>query len=120
MSYKRVESLGDVQRFGLLVILICEGCQRQRIIAPRMLMRRFHAGTFLRDIGAKLRCRGQDIEGGGCGHRGAIVRLYDPPKPPPPEPDDDGPGGNVLPMPLPRPIDAAAPAYFPARRRARR
>jgi hypothetical protein len=120
MSYKRVRTLGDVQRFGLLLLVICAGCGRQRLIAPGLLMQRFRASETFDVIADRMRCRGADIEGGGCGHRGAIVRLYDPPTPPPPDTDPDRPGGNVLPMPRPQTIATYRPMWQPAKRRARR
>jgi hypothetical protein len=120
MSYKRVRTLGDVQRFGLLLLVICAGCGRQRLIAPGLLMQRFRASETFDVIAARMRCRGADIEGGGCGHRGAIVRLYDPPTPPPPETDPDRPGGNVLPLPQPKRLGLYGEVPQRGRRRARR
>lgn len=95
MSYKRVETLGDAIRFGLDLEIICgnAACGRRRIVAPAALLHRFSAGRTFAHIGARLRCRGTDLEGGGCGCRGAIVR-YLPNTPPPPPPPD--PGSNVV------------------------
>lgn len=104
MSYKRAETLGDASRHGLWIEIIYTGELLER--------GKFGAGATLAAAGARMRCRGKNLEGGGCGHRGATVRAVFQPS----GPDDDGPtgGGNVVPFPLEQRGEA------PAERRRRR
>jgi hypothetical protein len=97
MSFKRVETLGDVVRFGLVVTITCLGCGRSRKVPVSALYARFRANTRLRDIGRRLRCSGIDLQERGCGHLGARVDFT---FPEPPTPPDNG-GGNVVDL-LPR------------------
>lgn len=101
MSYKRVETLRDAVRHAMLLEIICKGCSRVRRVSPGALLGRrlFNVGVTLGAVGERMRCRGKDLEGGGCGHRGAIVRpIFEP------TPNDDGPpsggGATVVPFPL--------------------
>ena len=124
MSYKPVRTIGDASRHGLWLEIICkgEGCDRVRKVPAGVLMTagRFTAGVTLAAVGERMRCRGKDLEGGGCGHRGAIVRAIFQPTP-----DDEPPGGGggvVLPFPVERraPGVPIREAGEPRRRRARR
>lgn len=92
MSYKRVETLGDVIRFGLVVTITCLGCGRCRKVRASALYKRFQPSTRLRDIGRRMKCTGIDLEQPGCGHRGAQIDFT---FPDPPSPPDDG-GGTVV------------------------
>lgn len=93
MGYKRVETLGDVGRHGLLLKVTCPACGRTRELHPGRLYHRFPSNMPLREVGAHLVCLGTDLERRGCGHRGATVDFIIPEPPSPP--DDDG-GGNVV------------------------
>jgi hypothetical protein len=115
MGFKRVETLGDVVRFGLMVTITCLGCGRARELSAQALYKRFKPNTRLRDIGRRLRCSGVDLEERGCGHLGARVDFI---IPDPPSPPDDG-GGNVVEI-LPRLFGSQAFWDHAATRRRRR
>lgn len=118
MGYKRVETLGDVVRFGLTLTVTCLGCGRVRQLPATQLYRRFRASTRLKAIGARLKCMGIDLDTAGCGHVGAHVDFI---IPEPPAPDDDPPGGGNVVQLLPR-LAGSQPFYDHARtsRRVRR
>jgi len=95
MGYKRVETLGDVVRFGLVLKITCLGCGRTREVPATRLYWKFRPSTPLRKVGPRLRCHGSDLDEVGCGYRGALVDFVIP-MPPDPPPDDDGGGDKVV------------------------
>lgn len=119
MSTRRLRNLGDAFRAGVSLEITCANtaCGRSRLVGPARLLGIFGATASFAAIGARMVCRGADLEGGGCGHRGAIVRysFTDPPEPDQPPPG----GGNVVPFTPRRAAIDPTPAARPAKRAAR-
>jgi hypothetical protein len=90
MGFKRVETLGDIMRFGLHLRATCPACGRTREVQALQLYRRFRPSTALRTIAPLLVCHGQDLEVRGCGHKGAKLDFIIPD----PDPDPDPGGGD--------------------------
>jgi hypothetical protein len=115
MGFKRVETLGDVVRFGLVLTVTCQACGRRREVRAGALYKMFPPSTPLRAIGRRMVCHGVDLQRPGCGHRGAQIDFT---FPDPPDPPDDG-GGKVVEI-LPRLLGSQAFYDHASRRRRRR
>lgn len=120
MSTRRLRNLGDAFRAGVQLEIVCANaiCGRSRVVAPALLLGTFPMDATFARIGARMVCRGADLAGGGCGHRGALVRYV----------FDDGPNGpgagpgvgdNVVPL-APRIIDRNSSTGSRRRRTAKR
>lgn len=78
MSYKRLETLEDVHRFGLCLRITCEKCGRQAIFTTSSFqVSNVRFSIRLERLAARMRCSTFPGEPPGCGHKGARIMAID-------------------------------------------